>query len=79
MSTKRYQAILATAWIIAAMGIAGQLDYEEEQRQTAQYCEMVATWKESGGQAGWPAYDGEEVCRVYRTERDTTLTKEQAE
>jgi hypothetical protein len=24
---------------------------------------MVKLWQQSGGQAGWPAYDGEEVCR----------------
>lgn len=60
---RRYRTVLAVIGLVAAMGIAGQLDYEEEQRQTAQYCEMVAMWKESGGRAGWPAYDGEEVCR----------------
>jgi hypothetical protein len=61
--TKRYQAILAIAGIIIAMGIAGGMELEDEQRQAAQYCEMVQLWKQSGGQAGWPAYDGEEVCR----------------
>jgi hypothetical protein len=61
--TKRYQAILAIAGIIIAMGIAGGIEQEDEQRQAAQYCEMVQLWKQSGGQAGWPAYDGEEVCR----------------
>lgn len=60
---KRYQAILTIAGIIIAMGIAGQADYEEEQRQVEQYCEMVVMWKESGGEKGWPAYDGEEVCK----------------
>jgi hypothetical protein len=60
--TKRY-TILAIIGLIIAMGVVGQADYDEEQRQTDQYCEMVAIWKESGGQAGWPAYDGEEVCR----------------
>jgi hypothetical protein len=61
--TKRYQAILAIAGIIIAMGIAGNMDVQEEERQHAEYCEMVHLWKQSGGQAGWPAYDGEEVCR----------------
>lgn len=58
-----YETILTAAGIIAAMSFAGQFDYEEEQRQIAQYCEMVNLWKQSGGQAGWPAYDGEEMCR----------------
>jgi hypothetical protein len=39
------------------------MDVQEEERQHAEYCEMVQLWKQSGGQAGWPAYDGEEVCR----------------
>ena len=60
--TKRYQAILAIAGIAIAMGIAGQADYEEEQRQTEQYCEMVVMWKESEGEKGWPAYNGEDTC-----------------
>lgn len=59
---KRYQSILTIAGIIIAMGIAGQLDYEEEQQQVKQYCEMVQLWKQSGGQYGWPAYDGEGAC-----------------
>ena len=53
---------LAIAGIITVMGIAGQSDYEEQQRQAEQYCEMVRLWKQTGGQAGWPAYDGEDVC-----------------
>lgn len=61
--TRHYLGFLATAWIIAAMGIVGQSDYDEAQRQAEQYCKMVAMWKESGGEKGWPAYDGEEVCR----------------
>lgn len=67
-----YKTILAVAGIIIAAGIAGQFDYEEEQRQTEQYCEMVKLWKQTNGQRGWPAYDGEEMCRASRAERDTT-------
>ena len=48
--------------LVAAMGIAGQADYEEEQRQVEQYCEMVRLWKQTNGQAGWPAYNGEGAC-----------------
>ena len=61
---QHYETILAVAGIITAMGIAGQFDYEEEQRQIAQYCEMVNLWKQTNGQRGWPAYDGEEACRT---------------
>ena len=28
-----------------------------------QYCEMVALWKATNGDAGWPAYRGESECR----------------
>lgn len=63
MSLKHYQVPLAIIGIVIAMGIVGASDYEEEQRQTVQYCEMVRLWKQTGGQAGWPAYDGEDVCR----------------
>jgi hypothetical protein len=63
VNLKRYQVILAFIGIIIAMGIVGQSDMEEEQRQADQYCEMVKLWKETRGQAGWPAYNGEGVCR----------------
>jgi len=63
VNIKRYQVILAFIGIIIAMGIVGQSDFEEEQRQAEQYCEMVKLWKESNGKAGWPAYDGERMCR----------------
>lgn len=49
--------------LIALFSLAGRGDFEEEQRQLAQYCDMVQLWKDSNGQAGWPAYDGEEVCK----------------
>lgn len=62
MNLKRYQVILAFIGIIVAMGIVGS-DMEEEQRQADQYCDMVKLWKETRGQAGWPAYNGEGVCR----------------
>ena len=63
MNLKRYQVILALIGIIIAMGIVGQSDFEEEQRQAEQYCEMVKLWKQTNGKHGWPAYDGEEVCQ----------------
>ena len=56
------QTILAIAGIIIAMGIAGGIEQEDEQRQAAQYCEMVKLWKRTNGQAGWPAYNGEGTC-----------------
>ena len=63
MNIKRYQLILAIIGLIIAMGIVGQSDMEDEQFQAEQYCEMVKLWKQTKGQSGWPAYNGEGVCK----------------
>ena len=63
MNLKRYQVILAAIGLIIAMGIVGQADFEDEQAQAEQYCEMVKMWKQTNGAQGWPAYDGERMCR----------------
>jgi hypothetical protein len=63
MQIKRYQVILAGLGLLIAMGIVGQSDLEEAERQQAEYCEMVKLWKQTKGQAGWPAYNGEKMCR----------------
>lgn len=63
MNLKRYQVIILAIFVLVLMGIAGHMDAQEEERQHAEYCEMVKLWKESNGKAGWPAYDGERMCR----------------
>lgn len=63
MQIKRYQVILAGLGLLIAMGIVGQSDFEEAERQQVEYCEMVKLWKQTKGQAGWPAYNGEGMCR----------------
>ena len=63
MQINRYQVILAAIGLFIAMGIVGQSDFEEAERQQAEYCEMVKLWKQTKGQAGWPAYNGEKMCR----------------
>ena len=60
---KRYQVILAVIVLVIAMGIVGQSDFEEAERQQAEYCEMVKLFKQTKGQSGWPAYNGEGMCR----------------
>lgn len=60
---KRYQVIMAFIGLIIAMGIVGQSDLEEEQRQQDEYCAMVKLWKQTKGQQGWPAYNGEGMCK----------------
>lgn len=62
------RSLLATSFgvallLIAALGIVGYFDAEEEQRQQDEYCEMVKLWKQTNGQAGWPAYNGEGMCK----------------
>jgi hypothetical protein len=63
MQLKRYQVILAAIGVVIALGLVGQSDFEDEQAQAEQYCEMVKLWKQTKGQAGWPAYNGEGVCK----------------
>jgi hypothetical protein len=63
MQLKRYQVLLAVIGLIVAMGIVGQSDLEEAERQQAEYCDMVKLWKQTKGQSGWPAYNGERMCR----------------
>lgn len=63
MNIKRYQVILAFIAFIALAGIVGHMDAEEEQRQQDEYCAMVKLWKQTKGQQGWPAYNGEGVCK----------------
>lgn len=60
---KRYQVILLFILVLVLMGVAGQMDFEDEQLQQDNYCEMVKLWKESHGQKGWPAYNGEAACK----------------
>ena len=59
---KRYQVILIAIFFIVLMGIVGQMDVEEEQRQDQEYCEMIKLWEETKGQAGWPAFKSKEGC-----------------
>lgn len=63
LTMKRYQVILIGLALLAAFGLLGSLDKEEEERQVQEYCEMVKLWKTTKGQAGWPAYNGEGVCK----------------
>lgn len=58
MSLKRYQLIILAVFVLVLMGIAGNLDFQEEERQHAEYCEMVKLWTQTNGQHGWPAYKG---------------------
>ncbi len=63
MNLKRYQVIILAICVLVLMGIAGNMDVQEEERQHAEYCEMVQLWKQTNGKHGWPAYNGEGSCR----------------
>lgn len=63
MNFKRYQVILLAIFVLGLMGIAGHMDFQEEERQHAEYCEMVKLWKQTNGEQGWPAYNGEGTCK----------------
>ena len=62
---KWFPQIILVIFVLVLMGIAGNMDVQEEERQHAEYCEMVKLWKKTNGQAGWPAYNGEGVCTRY--------------
>lgn len=63
MNLKRYQVIILAICVLVLMGIVGNMDVQDEELQLAEYCEMVKLWKQTNGQAGWPAYNGEGACR----------------
>jgi hypothetical protein len=63
LTMKRYQVILIGLALLAAFGLLGSLDKEEEERQAQEYCEMVKLWKATNGQSGWPAFNGEGACK----------------
>ena len=58
---KTMHMIIAGAFFLVAFGIVGQADYEEAGRQHEEYCEMVKLWKQTKGEAGWPAFRAGEV------------------
>ena len=59
----RIQSIVLLIALLVLLGIAGGMDADEADSQQEQYCEMVKLWKESGGEKGWSAYNGEEQCK----------------
>lgn len=55
--------ILFGVFLLAAVVIVSTLDKRSEQNQASLYCEMVAEYKASNGEYGWPAYKGEMQCQ----------------
>jgi len=50
--------------VLITLGFAAEADLEEAIQQQDLYCEMVATYNETGGDYGWPDYrnDYNVVC-----------------
>ena len=49
----RYRiAAIATA-LVLLLGLAGHMDYEDQQAEQAHYCDMVKTYKASGMRAAY--------------------------
>jgi len=41
---------------IVVLGILGEDEYQDAQRERAHYCRMVELWEQSGGENGHPDY-----------------------
>ncbi len=63
MQKHTQKTILLAFVLLVVMGLLGQYDMAEEERQQAQYCQMVKLYKDTNGRAGWPAYEGDEMCK----------------
>jgi len=44
---------------LVAWGMLGKYDNLEAKNQRDRYCEMIALYYETNGDAGWPPYDGD--------------------
>jgi len=55
---KPWQAILIGLALLALYGLVGNGDVQDEQAQRDRYCDMIELWAETGGDAGWPPYNG---------------------
>jgi hypothetical protein len=53
---------IIVAAIVGIFGFVGHFDAAEERRQHDRYCEMVAEWHATSGDAGWPAYREGVTC-----------------
>lgn len=70
LNSQPVKSTTIVAVLLAAFGIVGYFDAEDEQAQREHYCEMVAVWKADAARgipandrAGWPAYNGERMCK----------------
>ena len=54
------KVIMVLVCVVGVLGLAlAGHEQTEEQTQRDHYCEMVQIHKDSGGEYGWPPFDGE--------------------
>lgn len=63
MKLSTIKIALVAALFFAMLGLVGKMDRVHEEQNASKYCEMVKIWKETNGKFGWPAYNGEEICK----------------
>jgi len=54
----RWLVVLATIAIGLFLAVGG----DDPQTEVDIYCSMVDLYKQTNGEAGWPAYKGEKIC-----------------
>ena len=52
-------AVVALALVFTSVILLSNEDYKDAVQAQSLYCEMVAAWDQSGGEYGWPPFNGE--------------------
>ena len=56
---KTAAAVMALAMFFALVLFVSNEDFKDAQQARSLYCEMVDAWHTSGGEYGWPPFEGE--------------------
>jgi len=56
---KTAAAVLVLAMFFAFVLFVSNEDYKDAVQAQSLYCEMVQAWHSSGGEYGWPPFEGE--------------------
>ena len=56
-------AFIFTLGALAVYTLSTEDSLDDHQVAISHYCEMVQLWKDTDGQYGWPAYNGEGTCK----------------
>ena len=59
MSASSIIAVIVLAMTFALVLFVSNEDFKDAQEARSLYCEMVAAWHSSGGEYGWPPFEGE--------------------